>query len=58
MIDVIFIFHFGLCFALLPFNPSPPCPNSLKNQNLKKNEKTLGDIIILHMCTKKYVLMM
>ena len=45
----IFIFHFGLFFALLP-------PNSPKNQNQKKKKrkKTLGDIIILHMCTKNY----
>ena len=25
-----------------------------KNQNFKKMKKTPGDIIILHMCTKKY----
>ena len=36
------------------FGPSYP-PNSPKNQNLKK---TLGDIIILHMCTKNYGQMM
>ena len=29
-----------------------------KNQNLKKMEKRLGDIIILHMCTKSYDQMM
>ena len=45
--DVIVIFHFGLFLALLP-------PNSLKNQNLKKMKKTLGDIIILHKCTKNH----
>ena len=42
--------HFGPFFVLLP----PPPPNNLKNQNfkkMKKNEKTVGDIIILHMCT-------
>ena len=32
MSDVIFIFHFGLFFALLPLN-------SLKNQNFKKEKK-------------------
>ena len=47
MWDVIVIFHFGLFFALLP-------PKSPKNQNFKKMKKTPGDIIILHMCTKKY----
>ena len=44
--DVIF-FHFGPFFAFLPLN-------SPKNQNFEKNEKTPGDIIILHMCTKNY----
>ena len=48
MTDVIVTFHFGLFFALL----TPP--NSPKNQNFKKNEKSHGDIIILHMCTKNY----
>ena len=50
--DVIFIFHFGLFFALLPpYNP--------KNQNFKKmKKKTPGDIIILEMRTKNYVYMM
>ena len=37
--DVI-IFHFG--------------PNSPKNQNLKKNEKIPGDLIILHKYIKDY----
>ena len=46
MADVIFIFHFGLFFALLP-----PPPNSPKNQNFKKVKKTPEDIINLHMCT-------
>ena len=45
--DVIVIFHFGLFFALLP-------PNSPRNQNLKKSEKTPGDEIILHKCTKNH----
>ena len=26
-------------------------PNNLKNQNFKKQKKTPGDIIVLHMCT-------
>ena len=48
----IFIFHFGLFFALLP-------PNSRKNQNQKKKfEQTSGNIIILHICTKNYDQMM
>ena len=51
MADVIDIFHFGLFFAILS-------PNSSKNQNLKKNKKTTGDIIILDMCTKNYDQMM
>ena len=45
MADVMFIFHFGLFFAVLP-------PNSLKNQNFKKWKKYYEDIIILHKCTK------
>ena len=52
--DVIFIFHFGLFFVLYP-------SNNPKNQNLKKKKKrkkTPGDIIVLHMCTKKYDHMM
>ena len=48
--DVISIFHFGLCFDLLPPNP--------KNQNLIKMKKGPGDIIILQMCTKNYDHMM
>ena len=35
--------HFGLFFALLPFN-------NPKNQNFVKIEKPRGDIIILHRC--------
>ena len=30
------------------------CPNSPKNQNFEKMNKTPGDIIILHMCTKNH----
>ena len=41
-------FYFLSIFAFLP--PS----NSLKNQNFEKMEKTPGDIIILHTCTKHY----
>ena len=37
--DVIFIFHFGLFFALL--------------QIFEKMKRATRDIIILHMCTKK-----
>ena len=33
-------------------------PNSPKNQNFEKMKKTPGDIITLHMCTKKYDQMM
>ena len=42
---VIFIFHFGLFFALVP-------PNSAKNENFKNIKKWSEDIIILHKCTK------
>ena len=51
MIDVIFIIHFELFFALLP-------PNSLKNQKNLKNEKAPDNIIILHKCFKNYNQMM
>ena len=44
---VIFIFHFGLFFALLS-------PNSPKDQNLKKMKKMPRDIIMLHMHTKNH----
>ena len=44
---VIFIFHFGLFFALLS-------PNYPKNQNFKSMQKIPGDIISLHVCTKNY----
>ena len=45
MTDVIFILHFGICFALLH-------PYQLKKSKLKNWKKSLGVIIILHMCTK------
>ena len=45
---VIFIFHLGLFFSLLP----PPKKTQPKNQNFKKEKKVPGDIIISHMCTK------
>ena len=38
----------------LPFYP----PNSPKNQSFEKIKKVLGDIIILHMCSKNYDQMM
>ena len=38
----------------LPFHPT----NKLKNKKKKKKEKTPGDIIILHVCTKNYDQMM
>ena len=46
--DVIVNFHFGLFFCLFTL------VTAQKNQNFKKMKKTPGDIIILHMCTKKY----
>ena len=45
--DVIVIFHFGIFFAFYP-------PNSPKNQNFKKWNKTPGDTIILNKCTKDH----
>ena len=47
MMDIIFIFHFGIFVALLP---------PLKTQKIKiiKNEKRPEDIIILHMFNKNY----
>ena len=70
MTHEIFIFHFGLFFALLP-------PNSPKDQNLKKMIKmprdimlhmrtknqnhmrrSSGDAIILNLCNKKHNQMM
>ena len=39
--------HFGAFFDLLP-------PYKLKNQNFEKLKKGLGDIIILHNCTKNH----
>ena len=46
--DVIVIFDFGLFLALLP----------PKNSKFHKNEKMAECIIILHICTKNYDLMM
>ena len=45
--DRIFVVILG---HFLPFY----LPNSLKNENLKKMEKTPGDIIILHKGTKNH----
>ena len=53
MTDVIVIFHFGLFFKLLPPHPLPLL-NSPKNQNLKNENETPGDIFILHKCTKNH----
>ena len=50
MKDVVYVFHFGLFFALLP---PPPPPNSPKKQNSQNIIKP-GDIIILHICTNNY----
>ena len=50
MMDATVIFHFGLFFALLP-------TNSPKNQifkKIKEKKKKVGDIIILHKCTKNH----
>ena len=45
-------FSYGLFFALLPPPPPPPPPlNNPRNQTFDKMKKTLGDIIILQMCT-------
>ena len=54
VMDAIVIFHFGLFFVLLP---------TLTIQKIKiskkwKKNKTTGDIITLHMCTKNYDYMM
>ena len=49
--DVIVIFDFGQCLALLP---PPSHPNSPKNENFKTMEKTPGDIIISHKYTKNH----
>ena len=50
--DVItFFFYFGLFFALLSLN-------SPKTEKFKKMNKTSGDIIILHKCTKNHDLML
>ena len=55
--DIIFIFHFGLCFALLPLLTTQK--NKIQNSKFKKKKKKKKnpeknpsvDIIILHMCT-------
>ena len=52
--DLIFIFRFGLFFALLTTND----PEDPKNLNLKKVKKMPGDTILLHTCTKNYDHMM
>ena len=49
VVDVIFIFDFGLLFAVL---------HPLPNQSFKNVKKTSGDIINLHMGTKSYDHMM
>ena len=49
VMDVIFIFHFGLIFCL--FTPL----TTQKNQNFEKMKNTLKDIIILNTHTKKMV---
>ena len=51
MKDVVYVFHFGLFFALSP--PPPLPPNSPKKQNYQNIIKP-GDIIILHICTNNY----
>ena len=47
-------YHYFTFWAIFCPFISPPLPpsNRLKNQNFKKSEKKLGDIIILRMCTK------
>ena len=47
MLDVIVIFHFGQCLALLPHW-------QLKKWKFQNNGKTPGDIIILHKYTKNH----
>ena len=47
MLDVIVIFHFGLFFALLLLQ-------ELKKWKFQKMKKTLGNVIILHKCTKNH----
>ena len=41
---------FSFWTIFLPVYP----PNTPKNKNFEKNEKTPGDIIILHKCTKNH----
>ena len=43
-------FYFSFWAMFCPFTP----PKDTKNQNFEKMNKTPGDIIILHMCTKNY----
>ena len=45
--DIVFIFHFGIFFALLPLNDP-------KIQDFIKMKKTPPDIIILNLCTNIY----
>ena len=47
LMNVIAIFRFGLCFALLPSNSS-------KNKKFQKNVKKPGDIIVLHKRAKNH----
>ena len=54
--DVIVIFYFGLFLALSP--PSTKNQTAQKIKIFKKMNKTSGDIIILHTCTKNYDQMM
>ena len=45
--DIVFIFHFGVFFALLPLNDP-------KIQDFIKMKKTPRDIVVLNMCTNIY----
>ena len=47
--DIIFIFHFGLCIALLPLLTTQK--NKIQKKKKKKKKNPSVDIIILHMCT-------
>ena len=49
---------FVIMVRFLLFCSPPPAPNNPKNQNFEKLKKTLGDIMILHKCTKNYDQMM
>ena len=46
----IFFCHYGPFFCSL----TPLPPNNLENQNFEKLKKKLGDIIILHKCSKNH----